>query len=78
MMQADDGWTSVKYRGELLKTYRPQRPLDSSDAEAEALGGTDAGPKRKKQRRLAPRNHALNSAAAEEEVQDGFACMSCQ
>lgn len=78
MLQADDGWTSVKYRGELLKTYRPQRPLDSSDAEAEAPGGADAGPKRKKQRRLAPRNHAPNSAPAEEEVQDCFACMSCQ
>ena len=78
MLQADDGWTSVKYRGELLKTYRPQRSLDSSDAEAEGLAGGEAGPKRKKQRRLASRNHALNSTAAEEEVQDGLACVLCR
>jgi hypothetical protein len=68
MLQADDGWTSVKYRGELLKTYRPKRPLDGSDAEADGLTGDDAGPKRKRPRRSAPRHQAPSSAAADEEV----------
>lgn len=74
MLQADDGWTSVKYRGELLKTYRPKRPLDSAAGAADGAAGDDAGPKRKKARRAPARYPSFNNAAAEEEVPTFSSC----
>lgn len=50
-MQADDGWTSVKYRGELLKTYRPKKQPATDQPEADAA----AAPRRKKARRAPTR-----------------------
>ena len=43
-LQADDGWTSVKYRGELLKVYRPTsyRPKISSTRYGMSAKGTGA------------------------------------
>lgn len=66
MPQADDGWTSVKYRGELLKTYRPKRPLEAGAADAAAAA--DEGPKRKKARRAPARYQATDDGAAEDEA----------
>ncbi len=50
-MQADDGWTSVKYRGELLKTYRPKKQPATDQPEADAA----SAPRRKKARRAPTR-----------------------
>lgn len=52
-LQADDGWTSVKYRGELLKTYRPKKQPASDAAEGDA--GGSAAPRRKKARKAPAR-----------------------